>query len=137
MNSGCAGSSSLRSGVNSGTSGSITAAGFGGKDSASSVLESSCVAVGVTELVGLAVGEGDLETAGRLLLVEDEGRSLGEAESFGMDCVLLAGEVLLAVVVVFTGVLDAVVVLVTVEALLEVAEMGSLAVEAGVMLAMV
>ena len=138
MNSGCAGSSSLWSGVNSGTSGSMTAEGLVGKDSASSLGGSFCVGVGVaaTELVGLVVGEGEVEaTAGRLLAVVDEGRSLEEVESFGIDSVLFTVEVLLGVEDTSTGVFNTVVVLVTVEALFEVVGTGLLAVEAGVLLA--
>lgn len=64
----------------------MTAEGLVGKDSASSLGGSFCVAVVATEVVGLVLGEGELEEAeGRLLVVEDEGRSLEEVNLFGMD----------------------------------------------------
>lgn len=91
MNSGCAGSSSCLKGVNSGTSGSITAEGLVGKDSASSFGGFFCVSVAVAVVVAASVlvevvaGEGEIEGAEGRLLAVDEGRTLGEVESFGMD----------------------------------------------------
>lgn len=88
MNSGCAGSSSRRNGVNSGTSGSMTADGLVCEGSASPLTGFFCVAVAVavSVLVGLVAGEGEMgEGEGRLLADEDEGRSLDEVESFGID----------------------------------------------------
>lgn len=57
-----------------------------GKDSTSSLRGFFCVAVATSVLVGLVAGEVEMGAAeGRLLAVEDEGRSLDEEESFGVD----------------------------------------------------
>lgn len=72
MNSGCAGSRSLRRGVNSGTSGSMTAVCLEGTDLAASFTEFSFGTTSGGQVVGVLVGGGVLEVAeGRLLLAED------------------------------------------------------------------
>lgn len=73
MNSGCAGSSSLCRGVNSGTSGSMTAVCLGSMETRFSLGGFSFVAVSDPQLVGTVVGGGELEAVeGRLLPVEDD-----------------------------------------------------------------
>lgn len=73
MNSGCAGSSSLCRGVNSGTSGSMTAMGLEGVDTGFSLGGSSFVTVSEAQLVGMVVGGEEPEAVeGRLLAVEDD-----------------------------------------------------------------